>query len=125
MEASVPVRSGRKMMKSYKYLLALCALAIPTIAQASSTTYFLVTGQSTSNTTIDSDHLMEWLDPSSNQACLTQTCTSFVTNFFAPTFDWDLGGGDFTIKRGPNSDQPITLSLFEGTVTGKIGRAHV
>ena len=108
------------MMKSYKYLLALCALAVPTVAFATPTTYYLVTGQANANTTIDSDHLMQWLEPSSGQACLTNTCTSFVTSFFNPTFDWDLGGGNFTIKsNGPTAD--ITLSLFDGTVTGAPG----
>ncbi|HXJ44594.1 MAG TPA: hypothetical protein VNH18_35230, partial [Bryobacteraceae bacterium] len=110
------------MRLSTIFLAGVLTVAAPFAASAG--TYYLVTGQSSANTTIDADHLMQWTEPSSSQTCLVSgrgaTCTSFTSAYFNPTFDWDLGGGDFTIKSN-GADADITLSLFDGTVTGGPG----
>lgn len=96
-------------------ILALLLLALPSLAPAAS--FYLVTGQAAANTTIDSDHLMTWLDSGTSQPCLVSAgnCATFNSIYFAPTFNWDLGGGLFQIKRGVNSDVSITLDLWDVT----------
>lgn len=59
--------------------------------------YYVTTGQSHANTQIDVSHSSTWL--------LELDAGSGL----------ELGGGDFTIKRGQHTALPITLSLYEGT----------
>ena len=106
-----------------KLFLAGMLTAAASFGASVGPTYYLVTGQSNANTTIDLDHLMEWTEPSSGQPCIVTggpiPCASFATTYFNPTFDWNLGGGDFTIKtNGATAD--ITLSLFDVT-GGNVG----
>jgi len=64
------------------------ALALP---------YYATTGQSGGNTQIDAASSSSWLF----------TVGAGVS--------FELGGGDFTLKRGPQTAVPIVLSLFSGT----------
>jgi hypothetical protein len=102
-------------------IIALLPITIPTLCQASPV-YFLITGQTAANTTIDSDHEMEWIAPtlSPTTTCLVTNCQTFAVTQFDATFDWLLGGGTFTIKVGGGATDGITLRLWEGNVGGTL-----
>lgn len=74
-----------------KFLLLGLLLASPGF----SATFFLTTDQTGANTTIDLAHSSTWL--------------------LVPNTPFDLGGGNFELKRGPATDKDIVLSLYQGT----------
>jgi hypothetical protein len=84
-------------------------------------TYYLTTGQSNANTTVDADHEMEWVNPGSTQDCLVTNCQSFTVAAFTPTFNWDLGGGIFTIKVNGSPTDDIYFDLWDITDTAVTG----
>lgn len=83
--------------------------------------YYLVTAQSGANTTIDAAHLTQWFPSSLGQSCLVSSCADVTVADFAPTFNWLLGGGNFTIKRGVSTSDSITLDLWDGPLGGTPG----
>ena len=99
--------------------LGLLGLVAPTLCPAG-TVYSLMTGQATANTTIDSGHEMEWVAPSLTASCLVTSCQVFTTSYFDPTFNWSLGGGNFTIKVGNGVSADITLNIWDGTPSGTL-----
>jgi len=77
--------------------LALLAALTLGAGAAQATTYYTVqTGQSGANTQLDVNHSLYW---------------TFVTSA-TPT--WEIGGGDFVMKRGPSTTETISLSLYLG-----------
>ncbi len=74
--------------------LSCIALALPMAAQAN-VTYFVYTGQSNAQTQIDIDHTSSW-------------------NFNVGATPFNLGGGNFTLKDGPNTIDNIKLTLYLG-----------
>lgn len=75
-------------------LLATTFLTAVTPARAN-VTYFVYTGQSNAQTQIDINHTSSW-------------------NFSVGATPFDLGGGNFTLKEGPKTDQNIMLTLYPG-----------
>jgi len=100
-------------------LPVLVTLAAP-LASHAGTVYYLVTGQSSANTTIDSDHEMQWIASSMTAGCLVTSCTNYSVADFDATFDWSLGGGNFTIKTNGGTNGDITLSIWDGGVSGTL-----
>ena len=105
------------MTLSRLLLAGLSAIAVPFVASAGPV-YYLVTAQSGANTTIDADHLTQWYPSTLAQSCIVQACANVTVADFAPTFDWQLGGGNFTIKRGDTNQDSIILNIWDGVVSG-------
>lgn len=101
-------------------MVGVLLVAAPFVASAGPV-YYLVTAQSGANTTIDADHLTQWFPGSLSQTCLVSSCADVTVADFAPSFDWLLGGGNFTIKRGVSNSASITLDLWDGLVGGTPG----
>ena len=79
--------------------LALAAILLPSASYGSS--YFLVaTSQATGNTQLDETHTRIWE--------------------FNPAWDWEIGGGNFVIKRGNTTTLPAVLALHLGSATGDL-----
>ncbi len=109
-------------MQLYRLSCTVFLFIILSTASHAATIYYVVTGQSNANTTVDSDHEDQWLGPSlsGSATCLATTCQTFSSLFFDPTFDWELGGGRFTLKTNGSTTDDITLTLWEGLPSGTV-----
>lgn len=74
--------------------LVLLSMLLPGASYATSSYYLVTTSQATANTQLDSTHSRTWS--------------------FAPSFEWMLGGGSFSMKRGAGALEAI-LTLYVGT----------
>ena len=77
-------------------LALLAALALGSGAAQATPQYTVQTGQTGANPQLDINHSLYW---------------TFVTSA-TPT--WEIGGGDFVMKRGPSTVESISLSLYLG-----------
>ena len=85
-------------------ILILLGLAAGRPAMATPV-YYLSTGQAGAQTQIDVNHTTSWS--------------------FTATSNWDLGGGDFTMKDGSATTAGIMLAVYEGTNSSGILRASL
>lgn len=69
--------------------------SILAMGSAHATTFYVFTGQSNAQTQVDVNHTSTW-------------------NFTTGNSPFDLGGGDFTLKEGPNTTANIILTLYLG-----------
>ena len=77
--------------------LAMAMAAKPALAVP----YFITTGQAGAQTQIDVNHTSSWV--------------------ITPAADFVLGGGNFTMKDGPSTASPISLTLYLGSdATGSV-----
>ncbi len=84
------------MRLSTKVVALLIAGAVPAIpGTARGDTFFVFTGQSNAQTQIDVNHTSSW-------------------NFTTGNVPFDLGGGNFTLKEGPNTIANLVLTLYQG-----------
>jgi PEP-CTERM motif len=83
-------------------MIAACVLIVTGLlaseARAVPTTYYLTTGQSGAQTSIDAAASTTWS--------------------FTATSNWLLGGGNFVMKDGSTTSADITLSVYLGTNSG-------
>ncbi len=73
----------------------IASIAVTTVP-AHADTYYVYTGQSNAQTQIDVNHTSSW---------------TFTTG----NVPYALGGGNFTLKEGPQTTANITLSLYQGS----------
>ena len=114
------IQNSIQMTLSRLLLASVLTVAAPFAASAGPV-YYLVTTQQGANTTIDADHLTQWFPSTLAQSCIVQSCANVTVADFAPTFDWQLGGGNFTIKRGVTNQDSIILNIWDGVVSGTPG----
>ncbi len=82
-------------MRAHPIAVFVClSMLLPGASYASSSYYLVTTSQASANTQLDSTHSRTWS--------------------FAPTFEWMLGGGSFSMKRGSGALEAI-LTLYVGT----------
>ncbi len=82
-------------MRVSSLFLAIAGLIVPA-ASFADTIYYVSTGQSNANTTIDADHTSSWV--------------------FSSPSNFDLGGGKFVMKEGSGTSAPSTLSIWLGNI---------
>ncbi len=112
------------MKVSMYWALATAALAIPSYCNAAS--YYLVTGQSSANTTVDSGHSDWWSPADLIASCTQNNCEPQVNpvDEFDISFAWSLAGGVFDIKaNSPTAD--IVFTLIDATKNSVAATATV
>src|SRR5258707_493257 len=92
MNSSRPQRGPMLLVGSL--LLGLACAGAGSNANATPTIYYLSTGQTGAQTQIDTFHSTTWA--------------------FTATSDWELGGGNFTMKDGSSTTDDVMLTVYEG-----------
>src|SRR5262245_336076 len=83
----------------------VCALALPVVSQA--TTYYLITGHTNANTQVDEGKVTSFYAPSIGPYQGTNfDGKDLLLSYFDAAFNWELGGGIFTLKEN-GANQPI------------------
>jgi hypothetical protein len=96
------------LVRVFCLILALSLIGEPVNAQTT-TNYVLYTGQAGAQTQIDARHKSSWV---------------ITTNSSVPT-GTVFWGGQFTMKRGSGTTQPISLSFYEGASSAGVLLAQV
>jgi hypothetical protein len=101
-----------------RYLLpTLCVMFCPFVSKAS--VYYLNTGQTGAQPSIDMADTTDWYSPSLGAPSTGGiTFVSTLVSDFDPAFLWQFGGGDFDMKAGTSAAAGITLSLWDGGLSG-------
>ena len=109
---------GTTKVKIGGVVLCAAALMLPTVSHAG-IVYYLNTGQTMSQPSIDSADTTDWYAPSLS-APVTPGTAYVSTSLMAldASFSWDLGGGNFDMKDGSGTVADITLSLWDGGLGG-------
>jgi hypothetical protein len=104
-----------------KGLIALASLCLPALMHASA--IYITTGQTGQQTQMDLNHDSVFLPTSLSLTCSLTNCATATVSYFAPTFNWDLAGGDFTMKDGSGTFTDVTFSFYD-SVDGLLGSVN-
>ena len=105
-----------------KGLIALVSLCLPALMHASA--IYITTGQTGAQTQMDVNHDIVFAAPSLTIPCTLTGCATAVISYFDPTFNWDLAGGDFTMKDGGTSTVANVIFSFYDSVDGLLGSVN-
>jgi hypothetical protein len=106
-----------------KGLLALVSsLCLPVLMHASA--IYITTGQTGAQTQMDLNHDSVFAAPSLTIPCNLTGCATALVTYFDPTFDWDLAGGDFTMKDGGSGTVANVTFSFYDSVAGLLGSVN-
>ena len=105
-----------------KGLFALVSsLCLPALMHASA--IYITTGQTGAQTQMDVNHDSVFAAPSLTLPCGLTVCATATISYFDPTFNWDLAGGDFTMKDGTATTADVTFSFYD-SVAGLLGSVN-
>jgi hypothetical protein len=99
-------------------VVAAALLVVPIVSQAGPVVYYLNTGQTTAQPSIDTADETDWYGtslgaPVVNGIAFTSTASSALDRL-----SFVLGGGNFDMKEGSGTVGSITLSLWQGGLAG-------
>jgi hypothetical protein len=98
-------------LKNKGFFVLASMLCLPALMQASD--IYITTGQTGAQTQMDLNHDSVFAATSLSLTCGLTDCATAVISFFDPTFDWDLAGGDFTMKDGSATSADVTFSFYD------------